>query len=388
VTELSDERNEPAEHQIARQTLTQTVMYVTDWTTETVISQIVKGNILLNPRFQRRDAWTKIRKSQFVESILLGLPIPQIVLAESLDDPGRFVVLDGKQRLITLMQFVGEGGESDNNKFSLRGLEVLDHLNGLTFDQFSNDPALATYLRQFSNYSVRSSIVRNWGDPALLDTIFVRLNSNSVQLSPQELRQALNPGPFSDFIDDSSANSLGLKSLLGIKKPDFRMRDAEILLRLLAFSFNVGQYSGNMRAFLDDFASHSNANWGAIEQDVRRRLVEIEAAIECGLDLMGDAFGRRSAKGTFQQVRNRAVLDVQVFFLEIPAVRHSLAGRGAEVISAFHEVSSNEEFTKAVEATTKSIDAVFTRFQMWAEALGRLGANVPAVQLRNGRLAI
>lgn len=51
-----------------------------DWTTETIINQINKGNILLNPDFQRRDAWDKVRKSRFIESLILGLPIPQIVL--------------------------------------------------------------------------------------------------------------------------------------------------------------------------------------------------------------------------------------------------------------------------------------------------------------------
>src|SRR5699024_7772964 len=67
-----------------------------DWTTETLINQINKGNILLNPDFQRRDAWDKKRKSRFIESLILGLPIPQIVLAESKERRGSYIVLDGK----------------------------------------------------------------------------------------------------------------------------------------------------------------------------------------------------------------------------------------------------------------------------------------------------
>lgn len=54
-----------------------------DWTTETILSQIDKGNIFLNPDFQRRDAWMPNRKSKFIESIILGFPIPQLVLAEN-----------------------------------------------------------------------------------------------------------------------------------------------------------------------------------------------------------------------------------------------------------------------------------------------------------------
>jgi hypothetical protein len=62
----------------------------TDWTTETILNQLRRGNIDLNPRFQRRDAWTPPRKSLFIESIILGLPVPQLVLAERTDQKARF----------------------------------------------------------------------------------------------------------------------------------------------------------------------------------------------------------------------------------------------------------------------------------------------------------
>lgn len=75
------------------------VVFATDWTADTIISQLRKRNISLDPSFQRRDAWTGQRKSKFIESIILGLPIPQLVLAENLDQKGTFIVIDGKQRL-------------------------------------------------------------------------------------------------------------------------------------------------------------------------------------------------------------------------------------------------------------------------------------------------
>src|SRR5947209_7589571 len=81
----------------------------TDWTTETIVSQLRRGNIQLNPRFQRRDAWKLDRKSRFIESLIVGLPIPQIVLAESKQERGKFIVLDGKQRLLAILQFWGLG---------------------------------------------------------------------------------------------------------------------------------------------------------------------------------------------------------------------------------------------------------------------------------------
>jgi len=95
----------------------------TDWTTETVVSQLKRGNIQLDPRFQRRDAWKRDRKSRFIESLIVGLPIPQIVLAESKRDRGKFIVLDGKQRLLSILQFWGLG-QGDNNSYALSALTL------------------------------------------------------------------------------------------------------------------------------------------------------------------------------------------------------------------------------------------------------------------------
>jgi len=86
-----------------------------DWTTETIFNQLVRGNIELNPRFQRRDAWDITRKSRFIESLILGFPIPQIVLAANRQEKGKFIVLDGKQRLLTIMQFYGGSDENISN---------------------------------------------------------------------------------------------------------------------------------------------------------------------------------------------------------------------------------------------------------------------------------
>src|SRR6266404_787445 len=72
--------------------VSRTVVTATDWTADTILKQLQKGSIDLNPTFQRRDAWTAQRKSKFIESIILGLPIPQIVLAEAADIKGTFIV--------------------------------------------------------------------------------------------------------------------------------------------------------------------------------------------------------------------------------------------------------------------------------------------------------
>ena len=75
------------------------------WTVETICSQIKQENINLNPKFQRRNVWSDKRRSQLIESFILAYPIPEIVLAEERRKKRSFLVIDGKQRLLTLAGF-------------------------------------------------------------------------------------------------------------------------------------------------------------------------------------------------------------------------------------------------------------------------------------------
>ena len=98
--------------------LTPAVLHGTDWTTETVISQLKRGNIILNPSFQRRDAWSRKQKSRFIESLILGLPIPQIVLAETRESRGKFDLapLADSDRNVRIAAVLNEEGRTMSRK--------------------------------------------------------------------------------------------------------------------------------------------------------------------------------------------------------------------------------------------------------------------------------
>ncbi|MFM6112938.1 MAG: DUF262 domain-containing protein [Sphaerospermopsis kisseleviana] len=110
-----------------------------DWTTATILDQLIRNNIQLTPRFQRRDAWDITLKSRFIESLILGFPVPQIVLAAT-QEKGKFIVLDGKQRLLTILQFYGRSDKNiQNNAFALRNLEFRRDLIGKTYEDIRSD---------------------------------------------------------------------------------------------------------------------------------------------------------------------------------------------------------------------------------------------------------
>jgi hypothetical protein len=388
LVEFSEEVSDDAEFRKLARRLSSAVVYSTDWTTETILLQIQKGNIDINPRFQRRDAWDIEKKSRFIESIIIGLPLPQIVLAELKEERGKYLVLDGRQRLLSLMQFTSkESGK--HNGFKLKGLDVRYDLIGKTFNDLDTDINLIEDLNQFYNHPIRSMIIKNWPDKDFLHLIFVRLNTGSLQLSPQELRQALFPGQFADFIDDSASKSEALRVLMKIDEPDFRMRDVELLLRYLAFSYFIQEYSGGMKQFLDYTSATLSHQWPSMQSDIEKRVSKFEEAISAGIKIFGeDHVARKYTDAKFESRLNRSILDVIVFYFSDDNIRGIALEHPDQVREAFIELClNNNDFRKSIEFTTKSMTSTIDRFRLWGEKLGEtLGLAYRLPELKENRI--
>lgn len=359
------------------------VLHATDWTTETVVAQLKRENILLSPRFQRRDAWSKQRKSQFVESLILGLPIPQIVLAESKEHRGRFMVLDGKQRLLSIMQFWGLG-EGANNSYRLTGLDVREDLAGKNYSDLETNKAFVDDYNALLNQPIRTVIIKNWPDSAFLHLVFLRLNTGSVKLSPQELRQALFPGEFTNFVDDRACASSGLRDLLGLEGPDYRMRDVELLARHLAFHFFLDGYKGRMKEFLDGAFSLLNNEWAGREQEVKLAADEFDVGIASLMELFPDGVGRKSGSRQL----NRAILDALLFYAIDPRIRVAAEKKKAAVQKAYADIFDNAAFVAAIERDTAGIPNTALRLKEWGDSLRKAtGLKFKVPELVNERIA-
>lgn len=345
------------------------VLWSTDWTSETVVSQLKRGNIDLNPSFQRRSAWTDKKQSLFIESLILGLPIPQLILAEDKKRKGSFIVIDGKQRLLAVRRFSSTETDDGFKPLKLRQLSERVDLNGQTYADLVK--ADSYDLSAFQNSNIRTVVIRNWKSEAYLYEVFLRINTGSVQLSPQELRQALHPGPFSSFIDDASAESVELKEALNLKEPDFRMRDAEILLRYLAYKNYASEYRGNLKAFLDETTKRLNADWAECEPQLREQVSQMEEAFAFTRQVFGDENYLRKWNGdAFERRKNRAIFDIMLHYFSIPEIRSSLDDKKPQVLEAFKALcDNNDDFMGSIERTTKSMEANLIRFNTWANII-------------------
>lgn len=349
-----------------------------DWTVETLVSQMRKGRIDLDPSFQRRNAWLGNRKSKLLESIMLGFPIPQIVLAEKPDAPGFYFVLDGKQRLLALRQFFVDKTDSRDADFDplrLSGLEVLPELNRK--DVAGVEAARPDLLAAIENHSIRTVALADWNSERLLLSLFLRLNTGSVALSPQELRQALIHGEFIRWLDQTSGELDELRRLLNNNHPDRRMVDAELFLRYLAFASSPVLYRGNLKVFLDDTSRYFNNTWTESRSIAEGELSAFSTALEAGMNSLGkDGFARkwsidpRTGQGRYERALNRAVFDVQAYSLRFEPVRSALLNDSSEVVRLFKRACEHDQaLIRSISTTTKTTEAFTTRHRKWMEII-------------------
>ncbi len=369
-----DQQEDAADLDLDSQWFTGPTLWSTDWTTETVVAQLRRGNINLNPRYQRRNAWDNVRKSLFIESLILGLPIPQIILAETKGKKGSFVVIDGKQRLMTLRQFLSNDDDADFPQLKLTGLGDRAELNGMTYARFQEQHSLRDDLNNFENQTIRTVVIRGWKNEKYLYSVFLRINTGSVQLSPQELRQALHPGGFSDFIDDFSVDSEALKSAMKLDHPDFRMRDVELVLRYFAYRNFIRIYTGDLKRFLDDTTAKFNADWPNVKDEIYQQAKEFEKALKATREIFGERDELRKWNGKIYEKRiNRAVFDIMTFYFSEEPIRKAAVEKREQVKGAFEELcAQNREFLSALETTTKSKEANRNRLSIWASQLSRV----------------
>lgn len=346
------------------------VVWGMDWTTETIANQLEKGNIDINPKFQRRDAWTQEEKSRLIESLMLGLPVPTIILAEMKDKKNSFVVIDGKQRLLSIKQFCSK--KKEFTKLRLKKLEVLSELDGKTMQDLAEDSKYDRFLTAFENATIRTIVIKNWPSEQFLYSVFLRLNTGSKPLSPQELRQALHPGKFLDFLDDATAESKEMMRLLRNIKADSRMRDIELALRYYGYLYNREHYNGNLREFLDDTCKKMNEIWEKEQTKIKMQFTELEKSINFCFDIFGQkqAFSKWE-NGDYNNRFNRALFEVFTFYFSDTNVRYSLNREQFE--QGFRKICETDSaFMDSISNTTKELKRVEKRFRTIEELIDKI----------------
>lgn len=175
----------------------------------------------LAPDFQRGLVWTNKQKSELIESILMGIPLPLIYVKE--DEKGVYVIVDGKQRLSTLFSFI-------NNEFALERLTILKDMNGLRFSELT---PLAQ--NKIEDCSLTLHVIKAPTSDRVTFDLFDRVNRGGTRLNNQEMRNALYQGNATKLINSLALNP-GFIDATEHSIPSKHMKDRYLVLRFIAFS--------------------------------------------------------------------------------------------------------------------------------------------------------
>ncbi|WP_217633819.1 DUF262 domain-containing protein [Vibrio rotiferianus] len=250
---LSEDRIEQIELEIYEQQ--KTVDFDTrEFTIEFLVSKYLNGieedeNDIYVPEYQREFVWTEVGQSTLIESIVLGLPIPVVFLAENSD--GRLEIVDGSQRIRTIVSFI-------SNELALVGLKKLKALNEVMFSDLPK-----TRQRKILNTSIRMIVLSESANEQVKNDLFERINKGSDLLRHMEKRKGSYPGQFTDFIYEyASENKELLNKIAPLSKTVAKRQEhEELLLRFLALVDNYPNYpkfSNSITLILDEYISSKN----------------------------------------------------------------------------------------------------------------------------------
>lgn len=250
-----------------------------DFNIMTIFSFIERGVVKI-PGFQRNYVWDIKRASKLIESIIIGLPIPQIFLYEYTKN--EFLVIDGQQRLLTIYYFIKQRFPKEEKRAELR--EIFDR-EGIIPDKILHDDnyfvnfnlrlpstlpnkenkfnklnfsTLGEYRTIFDLRTIRNIIIKQNSpeDDSSMYEIFNRLNTGGLNLKPQEIRTSLFHSPFYEMLARINLYS-GWRRLTKQANPDINMKDIEFLLRGFAMLFKSKEYKPSMVKFLNNFSKQS-----------------------------------------------------------------------------------------------------------------------------------
>lgn len=252
-----------------------------------LISQYEDGDIE-KPELQRKYVWTKKAASRFIESLLLGLPVPSIFLA-NLEPSGKRLIIDGYQRICTLYDFIHEGiWGGDETVFRLVNSDIInERWRNKSYKELSADDQ-----RRLRNYTIHAIIFEQKqprSDTGLYQ-VFERINTSGTTLNAQEVRNCVYQGDLNTLLFRLNTN-VKWRAMFGSEKEDSRMIDLELILRFFAMNRPEVYNSRERTISLTQLLNHYMSDY----QKAESNLIEQKSAdFKQVIDFLYDKFGEEA----------------------------------------------------------------------------------------------
>jgi len=330
--------------------------------------KFTSGRLDIRPAFQRNDVWTDVTSSLLIESALLDIPIPVIYLAEEQDD--KLSTIDGQQRLSAFFKFI-------RGKYTLKGLEYYSELNGKHFKELEK-----TLQEKIKDTKIRTIVIKKESDVDLKYQIFERLNTGTVALVEQEIRNCVFRGKYNDTLT-KLANTKDFMFLLtqGKKGAEERMKKrmshVEHVLRFAAL-YHKRYDMNSLKKFLNrDMKVYSND-----EIFTKKEADKLRTAFRTALSVNKSMFGinafRNYDKGTDDNPNGTWKRRFDIILYELSMVtlarypKNSLMQHLDEIKEAWIDFISGDSLDNSYNSHTANKERVEYRFTAWETRLNEI----------------
>lgn len=305
-----------------------------------IINRLEYDEINMNTDFQRKSGlWTKVQKSQLIESLLLRIPIPAFYFDGGVKD--NWLIIDGLQRITALKEFVVD------KTLKLTGLEFFHDLEGLGFSELPR-----TFIRRINETNIVAYIVKG-GTPANVKyNIFKRINTGGLELKPQEIRHALYQGKATELCK-SLAKFPEFQTATTYSIRDDRMMDREFVLRFVAVCYyGIDKYEGIPDNYLNGAMEYLNSNACASEADIEKQFKKVMIAAR---SIMGKYAFRKLGENGIRRPINKAIYEAwcRSLFLLHDTELSVLKENKCIIYDRFLKLCDNYGFLQAIKASDK-----------------------------------
>ena len=317
-----------------------------DFTVDGLVVRFKRGDIY-RPAFQRNFVWSLAQASKFIESILLGLPVPSVFLYRE-EDTQQHLIVDGLQRLTTLHSFYTEVFPTTERVFRLKDVRARYENKSLRELPLEDQ-------RRFEDAVIHAMIIQQTApqqDKSSVFHIFERLNSNGTPLEPQEIRSAIYHGRFQELIYDLNQFPLWRDVFGPIHK---RSKDEELILRFFAFVYDRDNYVSPMKLFLNNFMS-VNRNLDVFDARTAKSLFQDT------LTVIHEGIGEKA----FRLTRS---LNAAIFDSFMPAVAIERVRDPKVVERAYNALLSDNDYVRYVSKATANEKNVEGRLSLALQAV-------------------
>jgi hypothetical protein len=337
-----------------------------DFTLRELHTMKIERDLDLQPPYQRNYVFDKKKASRLIESILMDVPIPVIYIAE--EQNNKYSVIDGQQRLTSFISYL-EKRFPDGSEFKLSGLKILRELNKKTFDDL--DPSLQAKIKTTALHTI---IVKKESNEDIKFEIFERLNTGSIKLNEDEIRNSVYRGKYINFLKELSEDAIFHEL---VKKDNYKKRliYRGMILRFLSLSQRTYlNYRPSVKQFCNK-ELRENRNLSEEKQQEYRDL--FKKSVELCRTVFGEYAFKRYIPGDSSNPNgkwvasriNMALYDIEMCGFALYE-KNQIVGHADEIREGLIELlTNNEEFVRSIEIQTSDKEQMTKRFTIWLNLL-------------------